>query len=233
MKLNGVFGKGTGKVGNSVWAVSGGVQIVRPYNPNVTNPRTDAQVAQRAKLKLMSQLAAVLAPGMAFKKNGLISARNQFIAANIGLVTFENGSAELDLLKLTLTGKNGYFPNFEGDVDQSQNLGLQLTENASELVDAVVYVVTEPTEDDKLLLKAVKVITTPGTNGTFSTSVPGMGERGTVWAYGVKFNSASQKVKFQNYVITAGLDGARLSTDVLNALLAGDATMTKCTIIEP
>lgn len=233
MKLNGFVGKGSGKLGSSVFAISGGEQIVRQYNPQVSNPQTDAQVAQRAKFKLLSQLAAVLAPGMAFKKDKLTSARNQFIAANIGFATFSEGSAEMDLLKLTLTGKNGYFPAFDGNVDQNHNLGLELTENASAYVDAVVYVVTEPTEGDQLLLKAVKLVTTAGANGTFNTSVPNMAERGTVWAYGVKFNSASQKVKFENYVLTGGLDGARLSTDVLSALLAGDATMTKGLIIEP
>lgn len=233
MKLNGFVGKGSGKLGSSVFAISGGEQIVRQYNPQVSNPQTDAQVAQRAKFKLLSQLAAVLAPAMAFKKDKLTSARNQFIAANIGFATFSEGSAEMDLLKLTLTGKNGYFPAFDGNVDQNHNLGLELTENASAIVDAVVYVVTEPTEGDQLLLKAVKLVTTPGASGTFNTSVPNMAERGTVWAYGVKFNSASQKVKFENYVLTGGLDGARLSTDVLSALLAGDATMTKGLIIEP
>ena len=233
MKLNGFVGKGSGKLGSSVFAISGGEQIVRQYNPQVSNPQTEAQVAQRAKFKLLSQLAAVLAPGMAFKKDKLTSARNQFIAANIGFATFSEGSAEMDLLKLTLTGKNGYFPAFDGNLDQNHNLGLELTENASAIVDAVVYVVTEPTEGDQLLLKAVKLVTTPGASGTFNTSVPNMAERGTVWAYGVKFNSASQKVKFENYVLTGGLDGARLSTDVLSALLAGDATMTKGLIIEP
>ena len=79
MKLNGFVGKGTGKLGSSVFAVSGGEQIVRQYNPNVSNPNTDAQVAQRAKFKLMSQLAAVLAPGLAFKKDSLVSPRNKFI----------------------------------------------------------------------------------------------------------------------------------------------------------
>ena len=54
MKLNGIVGKGTGKLGASVFAISGGEQIVRQYNPVVSNPNTDAQVAQRAKLKLMS-----------------------------------------------------------------------------------------------------------------------------------------------------------------------------------
>lgn len=233
MKLNGIFGKGSGKVGESVWAVSGGVQIVRPYNPNVSNPQTPAQTEQRAKFKLLSQLAAVLAPGMAFKKNGLVSARNQFVSANIGLVTYNNDQAQIDFFKLTLTGKNGYFPEFQAEVDQNQNLGLQLSVDGSAFADAVVYVVTEPTDNEKLLLKAVKVVSTPGANGTFSASIPNIGEKGTVWAYGVKFNSASQKAKYQNYVVTAGLDGAALATQIMSALLAGEATETKCVVFEP
>ena len=76
MKLYGLFGKGSGKLGSSVFAISSGEQIVREYNPVVENPNTPAQVEQRAKFKLLSQLASDLASALAFKKEGLVSTRN-------------------------------------------------------------------------------------------------------------------------------------------------------------
>lgn len=88
MKLQGFVGKGTGKLGASVWAVRKGVQIVREYTDKVTNPNTPAQVGQRAKFKLLTQLGAVVAGnGMFFRNlNAGESMRNAFMRANMGAV---------------------------------------------------------------------------------------------------------------------------------------------------
>lgn len=88
MKLQGFVGKGTGKLGASVWAVRKGVQIVREYTDKVTNPNTPAQVGQRAKFKLLTQLGAVVAgDGMFFRSlNAGESMRNAFMRANMGAV---------------------------------------------------------------------------------------------------------------------------------------------------
>lgn len=89
MKLYGMAGKGTGRVGSMVYAVRKGEQIVRQYNPMVTNPNTPAQVGQRAKFKLLTQLGAVVdGAGMFFRnlKAGE-SMRNAFMRANMGAVT--------------------------------------------------------------------------------------------------------------------------------------------------
>lgn len=88
MKLQGIVGKGTGKLGASVWAVRKGVQIVREYTDKVTNPNTPAQVGQRAKFKLLTQLGAVVAgAGMFFRNlNPGESMRNAFMRANMGAV---------------------------------------------------------------------------------------------------------------------------------------------------
>lgn len=89
MKLQGFVGKGTGKLGASVWAVRKGVQIVREYTDKVTNPNTPAQVGQRAKFKLLTQLGAVVAgDGMFFRNlNAGENMRNAFMRANMGAVT--------------------------------------------------------------------------------------------------------------------------------------------------
>lgn len=88
MKLQGFVGKGTGKLGASVWTVRKGVQVVREYTDKVTNPNTPAQVGQRAKFKLLTQLGAVVAgAGMFFRNlNAGESMRNAFMRANMGAV---------------------------------------------------------------------------------------------------------------------------------------------------
>lgn len=107
MKLQGIIGKGTGKLGASVFVVRKGVQIVREYTNRVTNPNTPAQVGQRAKFKLLTQLSAIVAgDGILFRNlNAGVSMRNAFMRANMGAVTLAptGDVALLDVSAVTLT----------------------------------------------------------------------------------------------------------------------------------
>lgn len=87
MKLQGFVGKGSGKLGASVWTVRDGVQVVREYTNKVSNPNTRPQVEQRAKFKLLSQLAAIVADAMSFTNVAQgQSMRNVFMKRNMGAV---------------------------------------------------------------------------------------------------------------------------------------------------
>lgn len=73
----------TGRVGGSVFAVRNGEVIERAYNPIVANPRTDAQLIQRAKMNLAGQISKLVgfelltSMGMPFKgKNRTMFVRN-------------------------------------------------------------------------------------------------------------------------------------------------------------
>lgn len=199
MKLNGVFGKGTGKVGNSVWAVSGGVQIVRPYNPNVSNPNTDAQVKQRAKLKLMSQLAAVYASVIAIPKKGLVSARNQFISKNIAMATYANEQASFPLADLQLTLGVNVLPPVAAERGNNTTLNVGLQGAYGAYADRVVYVFAEHAEGDKIRVVS-SVIAEAGANGEFEAVMNITESDGFLHAYAVKFASADEKTKFESYV---------------------------------
>lgn len=54
------LGQFRGKLGGAVFAVSAGEQIVRQYQPQVANPRTAAQLTQRAKMNLTGKLSAIV-----------------------------------------------------------------------------------------------------------------------------------------------------------------------------
>lgn len=56
----GLIGGVSGKVGNVVYATVNGVQTVRVYQPNVFNPKSVAQTAQRAKMSLAGRLSSLL-----------------------------------------------------------------------------------------------------------------------------------------------------------------------------
>lgn len=87
MKLSGIFGTGSGKVGSSVFVVRPSENIVRAYQPRVANPRTTRQTATRERLAFCSTVAKalddVLAIGM--PQRGLKSPRNAFVKTIIPL----------------------------------------------------------------------------------------------------------------------------------------------------
>lgn len=61
-KIYGINGKITGKVGNTVFAIDGGIQVARQYNPIVANPRTEGQQSQRLKVNLAGQMTKGIIP---------------------------------------------------------------------------------------------------------------------------------------------------------------------------
>lgn len=232
MKLNGIFGKGSGKVGESVWAVSGGVQIVRPYNPNVTNPNTSAQVEQRAKFKLMSQLAVALSPAIAFRKQGLVSARNQFVSKNIGSATFANNQATADLTALQLTPSNVALPSLAiGEVGQG-TFSVALATGAASDIKRVAYFVYKKAEDDTLQYVASQIIDVAGNDRKFPANFNNVEGDLIVYAYGIKDNSAEATLKYENYMAEVAGDEAMLNVVSLFRSSAYGLTQTQALILE-
>lgn len=198
MKLYGIAGKGTGKVGSMVYAISGGEQIVRQYNPIVANPNTERQVTQRSKFKLMTQLAAALAPALAFRKKGLVSARNQFIAKNMPFVTLEEGVAQIENELIQLTPSN---VPFELEFAQSAGQGtisVSVPESVGANVDRVAYFSFD--QDGEGLLSLVQAIVVEGNPGdsSFAASMSGGRVNTLVLAYGIKDNSAAATIQYEN-----------------------------------
>ena len=114
MKLTSIIGKGTGKLGGSVFVVSEGRQIVREYQSKVGNPRTEKQQMQRALFAGLVLLAREFAPSLIYigRKAG-VSERNEFVRRNAG-----NASISVDLTQV---------PNFI----QSDYTNLFLTSGAA------------------------------------------------------------------------------------------------------
>lgn len=102
MKVRGYL-KGSGKLGNIVCSTVAGETIARDYNPEVANPNTESQTAQRAKFKLMSQLSSVMAPVIAIPKDKAQSSRNLFVKKNMPAVIFDDVEASINLNRVQLT----------------------------------------------------------------------------------------------------------------------------------
>lgn len=113
-RLQGISGGLSGKTGSYTFRQSRGQTIVSQYQPIVKNPNTQGQQSQRAKFKLMSQLAAIMAPGFGTmgvtKRPGkqTPSQRNAFVQLNMPLVEVDSSADNeviakipMDQLKLT------------------------------------------------------------------------------------------------------------------------------------
>lgn len=224
MKLNGFVGKGSGKLGASVFAISGGEQIVRQYNPQVANPNTDAQVAQRAKLKLMSQLGAALASALGFGKMGLVSARNQFVSKNIGECTFVNDRAQVEVKELQLTPSNVTFPELEV-TGTNDSISVALEVGAGADIKRVAYFVFEQTSDNQLQYVASKIVAEAGAGRTFPTTFNVPQGAYVIYAYGVKDNSVNATIRYEDYVNISAANEATL--DVVSLFRSSDYGLTK------
>lgn len=156
-----MWGKTTGKVGGLVYATSGGEQIVREYNPSVANPSTQAQVNQRARMKLMSQLSAALSPVIAMTKDGLTSRRNKFVKKNFDASYALNGTAQISYENVQLTEGSTGLPQVVASAFLSTWGGsaVYLASPPSANITRVVYCFFEKTQENRLSLITSIVVT--------------------------------------------------------------------------
>lgn len=148
-----LFGKINGKIGSVIFSTSGGSIIAREYNPNVANPSTMAQVNQRARMKLMSQLSASLSPVIAMTKDGLVSKRNKFTKLNFPASYALNGIAQITYENVQLTEGNTALPAIiaMGAVDSNKMTiegGFEQAPTAT--INRVVYCLFRKSNEGKL-----------------------------------------------------------------------------------
>ena len=152
-KVTSLYGKTTGKIGSIVFATSGGQTIAREYNPHVANPNTQAQVDQRARMKLMSQLSAALSPVIVMQKEGLVSKRNKFVSKNFEACYALNGEAQITYENVQITEGNTPLPalNAVGNTEGGYyGLSVYVTTEPSISINRVVYCLFAKTAEGKL-----------------------------------------------------------------------------------
>lgn len=225
MKLHGIGGVGTGKLGSMVYSVRNGQQIVRQYNPIVANPSTAAQVEARSKMKLMSQLAAIVAPVIAINAEGLKSKRNLFISRNYPLAGYDDNAAQIDMAGVQLTKSNTAFPDFEVDRSNGQSIAVHLSEDATNLFDRVIYCAVISQADGSLRLWDDVLVTEAGTGGLFPAVLPYTPNAIAVYGYGIRANNDDAKAAYAN--LKSG-DAGKLA----EILTSRSATLAAITISE-
>lgn len=222
-----MVGKGSGKLGSTVVASVAGFTIARQYNPNVTNPNTDAQQDTRARFKLLSQLGAVMAPALAIRKKGLTSARNIFTKVNFPLTSFNGAEAMVDMNRLQITDSSKSMTDFSVDRSSGTKMEVQLIADASTNYDRVVYVAYEKNEMGEILALDSIVISTPGENGRFAGELAYTANAVVIYAYGIKDIQAGITTKFGNLQAPTADQVARLVTASSENMSSVSLTRTK------
>lgn len=210
MKLYGYL-KGSGKLGNMVVSTVAGETIARDYNPNVANPSTSAQVNQRARMKLMSQLSAAFAPVIAIPKDGLKSSRNLFSKKNFPLTFAANGTAQISYENIQLTDGNTGLPAVQVTRNaQNNRIEVELVSAAGENVAKVVYILYKKSSEQRLEYIASTISAQRGDDGLFGANLPFTMGDVIVYAYGIKDTGANASGSYGNYAVNNAEDVAQL-----------------------
>lgn len=211
-KVTSLYGKTTGKIGSIVFSTSGGENIAREYNPHVANPNTQAQVNQRARMKLMSQLSAVLDPVIAMQKDGLVSKRNKFVSRNFSSCYVSNGKAQVSYENLQLTSGNAAIPAIVYEVDEISLIStLKLSQNAEASVSRVCYIIFRKTSEGLLQLVKSQIVETAGAEGLYPWEIGEIpADNYVFFAYGMKDLSAKATAQYGNLQVSTADDLATL-----------------------
>jgi len=223
-KNTSLFGKVSGKLGAVVFSTSGGQTISREYNPHVANPNTQAQVNQRARMKLMSQLSASLSPVIAMQKEGLVSKRNKFVKRNFTNSYASGGIAQISYENVQLTEGNASLPTIAGQVKTIEGVkigALYLYDPPTSSISRVVWCIFQKTDEGKLSLLESAIVSQrydEDLDGYFAYYSEWMGfdqenkalENYVVYAYAMSDTSERASAQYGNLNVSSANDLARL-----------------------
>lgn len=217
-KIFGIAGNITGKIANQVFAVVKGVNVVRQYNGTPENPQTPLQVASRARLKLLSQLAAAVDPLIAMKREGLKSSRNVFISKNYDNSSYNSQTqvAELALSSVDLTGGLVGMPGISIVSRTQAALNVQLALETADFDFVMWGGVIVDAQGRILTINPVRVDRQGAAPSAFECTFPLASQfySGFVYAYGVRLNDDKTRTKYEQ-LTAAGANANLIVTSIL------------------
>lgn len=221
-KVTSLYGKTTGKIGSIVFSTSGGQTIAREYNPHVSNPNTIAQIDQRARMKLMSQLSSALAPVIAMTKDGLVSKRNKFVKKNFDASYALNGVAQISYENVQLTEGSVGLPQIKVDFNESEGEYfpyIALATEPAQNISRVIYCIFEKTQEARLSLVLTKIVSkkvNPEVDGYYGF-LPELAHSGNeftkeyvIYAYAMSDTSEKASARYGNLNVQSASDIATL-----------------------
>lgn len=214
----------TGKLGGSVFAIRNGETIERQYQPVVANPSTPDQVEARAKLKMLSQLSAVMAPVIAIRKQKNVSSRNLFVKKNYPQATFLTDTASIPLASIQLTSSVVAIPEVTANRSEGGITAQMSTFTVG--FDSIVYAMFIKQADDTLRYDGSRVISEAGVDGNYpATFGAAGGNEVVILAYGVRNNTEAARAVYSDMQTITAETVAKL---IVNRVLSeADITLSE------
>lgn len=224
MKLSSILGQGRGKLGAAVFSSTNGQQVVRQYQPNVKNPNTKAQTMQRARFKLMTQIASSMAPVIAMPKSGTVSSRNMFVKKNMPRVIGTQDGAQVVYENLEITNGTRALPGIHVK-RESGKLKIGLLQAPTGQISRVAYCAFSKDSENQLSLEFSIIASTAGEQGTFDVETKDITSDLVFYAYGMIDTNSSATAAFENYHVDSATDLAKLIAT--RKLSLSDFSLTK------
>ncbi len=144
-----------GKKAGLVTYYVGDTMLAREYNPHPHNPRTEKQVQQRAKIKLLSQIATLFQPIIAIFPSSGKSSRSIFAKINYPKIAAKSTTAEIDYQLVSLSDSLRPITQVAKDIAYL-SIGVRkligLPEEPTEDIKRVFYYIYTKTDNGKLQL---------------------------------------------------------------------------------
>lgn len=224
MKLSSILGQGRGKLGAAVFSSTNGQQVVRQYQPNVKNPNTVAQTMQRARFKLMMQIASSMAPVIAMPKSGTVSSRNMFVKKNMPRVIGTKDGAQVVYENLEITNGTRALPGIHVKREGGK-LKVGLLQAPTGQISRVAYCAFSKDSENQLSLEFSIIASSAGEQGTFDVETKNITTDVVFYAYGMIDTNSSATAAFENYHVDSATDLAKLIAT--RKLSLSDYSLTK------
>lgn len=232
-RLQGISGGLSGKTGSYTFRQSRGQTIVSQYQPIVKNPNTQGQQTQRAKFKLMSQLAAIMSTGFGTmgvtKRPGkqAPTQRNAFVQLNMPLVEVDSSAdnevvAKIPMEQLKLTSSFRPLGRLSLSSEAVGELDADFDKIPTDVTTVRILLVRYPSINGGSIAQLSQIIDVPVEDGAASHTFTGLGSAGekvTVLAYGL-IPSESTKASINLDNIHTPADEEFISAIELNTMVA-------------
>ena len=152
MKLQGILGGGTGKLGESVFTTNAGRTIVRQYNPHVRNPRTIRQQNSRSRFSIANSVAKQFSAAIkiGLPRVGALTSRNRLtsmiIPVSAEVIKKEGNSMTVDYSKLKISKGGMPMPNVMSVLIKHGNTGFIIRLNNAYAPTTMGYIPPMPGE---------------------------------------------------------------------------------------
>ena len=199
----------SGKLAGSVLSTTSGGETTVRENVAPSNPNTEKQIDQRARFKLISQIAANVSNSIAIPRKNGITPRNQFVTKNMPNVSSVNGQASAILRNMQFTDSTRSMQGVNAVRNEEHQRVFIDSSLENKALSRVIYMVFAKI-NGSLVAVASKIVE-KSDDLTFPTEIELPSDYDLyIYAFGAIDTSRGATVKYKNMNIETGEDFAAL-----------------------